>query len=167
MRKLLFLIMAVFLFAENRAGINLTNYSIELPASYQFQKNFYVDGTFIYNKDRDNFFRAGILTKGDFIDVDMENTKFSLGLEFVGKGNSNALSVGAGVEKLQLMKYIVFYRLKAFYSPAVLCFGDDNKFYELRAESGVKVIKTANVLVGYRKIYNLDSLFYVGAEVNF
>jgi len=168
------LVLASTLFANNYAGLQLTNDTLSLYVQTKLtQNNIYARAGYLYNdnKNKNNFYFVGIKGEGNLIGIDVPNLKVSLLLDFVGTKNNSALPIGIG-----LFGYIpnfnlpVFVKTEAAYAPQVLSFKDANRFSRVDVSLGIQPIENSELFIGYRNIsfnHNYDSSFYGGIGYHF
>jgi hypothetical protein len=165
---------ALAAFADNYAGVQITNDTLAVNAKVQVApNNIYARGAFLYN-DRDgynNFYSVGVQGEGNLIGVNLQNVKFSLIVDFVHTKDNSAIPLGVGVfGYIPNIDYPVFVRAEAEYAPKILSFDDADRFSRFDVQTGVQPIENGELFVGYRNIsfnHNYDSGFYAGIGYHF
>jgi hypothetical protein len=175
MKKLLTVaVFALTAFADNYAGVEITNDTLAVNAQVQVTpNNIYARGTFLYN-DRDgynNFYSVGVKGEGNLIGVNIQNVKFSLLVDFVHTKNNSAIPLGIGVfGYIPNIEYPVFVRGEYEYAPKILSFDDADRFSRFDVQTGIQPIENGELFVGYRNIsfnHNYDSGLYAGIGYHF
>ncbi len=166
--------LAIMAFAENYAGLQITNDTLAVSAQAQItENNIYARGMFLYNDEDNkyNFYSVGVKGEGNLIGVNMENIKFSLLLDLVHTKDNTAVPVGIGAfGYIPNLDYPVFVRGEFEYAPKILSFDDADRFSKVDIQTGIQPIENGEIFVGYRNIsfnHNYDSGFYGGIGYHF
>ena len=175
MKKLLTIAtFALTAFADNYAGIQLTNDTLAVNAKVQIApNNIYARGTFLYNdtKNYHNFYSVGIKGEGNLIGSNLQNIKFSLIIDFVHTKDNSAIPLGIGVfGYIPDIDYPIFIRGEGEFAPKVLSFDDADRFSRVSVDIGLQPIENGELFVGYRNIsfnHNYDNGFYGGIGYHF
>ena len=177
MKKLLAtLFFGSLLFAQNiNLNLQITNSTIAgyVETPIVVEENVKIRGMYLYNdnKNKNNFYFAGIKAEGNLIGSCCSNVKFSILTDFVHTKSNSAIALGFGVFSfIPHFEFPVFVRAEAEYAPKVLSFDDADRFSKIDAQIGYAPITNAEIFLGYRSIsfnHNYNSAVYFGIGYNF
>ncbi|HET6725074.1 MAG TPA: YfaZ family outer membrane protein, partial [Gammaproteobacteria bacterium] len=153
---LLMVAMAGTAFADSTLDLNLNNHSARLQFMTSITPTgLYVNGAYLYNKDRGDVLNLGIHLIGD-AGVGPNPLRAGLGgqLYYINpdfSANGEAVGIG-GFVKYQVPTYNrIGFGAHIYYAPGIIAFGDIDRLLEYGVRVEYQVLRNANVYIGYRQ----------------
>jgi len=190
-KLLLTLALGGSLFAMHDASVNLNNDDIEVNANIdlgELNRSDYPDAYFLTlglldvdNKEStDPLFSAGFMLRQKLTGA--EGFKFGFGFKGtytkVAKQKHAAIPLNAELTYSIDLAMPILISGTLSYAPSVLSFKDADKYFEARAEVGIRIIEQGTLFIGYRKVetdfdgnkggdYRYNDTGYIGFKVRF
>jgi len=189
-KLLLTLSLSASLFAMHDASINLNNDDIEVKGNIdigELNRSDYPDTYFLTLgfldvdnlESTDPLLSAGFMLRQDIRGA--QNLKFGVGFKgtYTKVGNAKHAALPLNVELAYTLPLDIPMPLilsgGISYAPSVLSFKDADKYFESRAELGLRIIEQGELFVGYRKLdtdfeggdYTYNDTAYIGFKVRF